>query len=168
MNRAAKHGYEKQRCKTSDNRHFQMKNMNLQFRSMCATEPTSAELTSSRRRFAKRPFHQWNTQSSNPTLSKRTAPETRTPNDTRTRSRRTAPQENGDNSPEHGGIPKPSGETTEKDRTHPFLMKDTTLQRSSTARVHAQSHSHNVGFFLRVVSSTHHVPKKSEQSTCAL
>ena len=59
--RAAKHRYGKQRCKTSDNRHFHMKNMNLQIRIMCDTEPTSAELTSSRKRFAKRPFHQWNT-----------------------------------------------------------------------------------------------------------
>ena len=83
--------------------------MNLQIRSMFDTEPTSAELTSSRqrKRFAKRPFRQWNTQSSNPTLWKRMAHETRTPNDTHPRSRRTAPQESGDNSTEQGGMPKP-------------------------------------------------------------
>ena len=108
--------------------------MNVQIRSMFDTEPTSAELTSSRQRFAKRPFHQRNTQSSNPTLWKRMALETRTHNETHPRSRRTAPQESGDNSPEHGGMPKPKGGTAEKKgppsflpppcgKTHPTALK---------------------------------------------
>ena len=41
-----------------------MKNMNLQIRSMFDAEPASAELSSSQKRWAKRPFNQWNTQSS--------------------------------------------------------------------------------------------------------
>ena len=42
-NRAAKHRYGKQRCKTSDMT-FSYEKMNLQIRSMFDTEPTSAEL----------------------------------------------------------------------------------------------------------------------------
>ena len=89
-NRAAKHRYGKQRCKTS-NMTVSYENMNLQIPSMFDAEPTSAELISSRKRFVKRPFHQWNTQASNATPWKRMALEKRTPNNTHHRSRRTAP-----------------------------------------------------------------------------
>ena len=43
-------------------------NMNLQIRTVLDTKPTSAELTSSRKHLAKRPFEERNTQCSNPTL----------------------------------------------------------------------------------------------------
>ena len=100
---------------------FQIKCMNLQIRSVFDTEPTSAELTSSRKRFAKRPSHQWNTQSAKSTVWKRMAIETRTPNDPHPRSRRTVPQESGDNAPKHGGMPKLKRETAETNQhTHPF------------------------------------------------
>ena len=88
-NRAAKHRNGKQRCKTS-NMTVSSENMNLQIRSMFDAEPTSAELTSSRKRFVKRPCHQWNTQASNATHT-RMALEKRTPNTTHPRSSRIAP-----------------------------------------------------------------------------
>ena len=88
-NRAAKHRYGEQQCKTSDMT-FSYENTNLQIRSMFDTEPTSAELISSRKRFVKRPFHQWNTQASNATPWKRMALEKRTPNNTHLRSSRIA------------------------------------------------------------------------------
>ncbi len=88
-NRAAKHRYGKQRCKTS-NMTVSYENMNLKIRSMFDAEPTSAELTSSRKRFVKRPCHQWNTQASNATHT-RMALEKRTPNTTHPRSSRIAP-----------------------------------------------------------------------------
>ena len=88
-NRAAKHRYGKQRCKTS-NMTVSYENMNLQIRSMFDAEPTSAELISSRKRFVKRPCHQWNTQASNATHASM-ALEKRTPNTTHPRSSRIAP-----------------------------------------------------------------------------
>ena len=88
-NRAAKHRYGKQRCKTSDMT-VSSENMNLQIRSMFDAEPTSAELTSSRKRFVERLCHQWNTQASNATHSSM-ALEKRTPNTTHPRSSRIAP-----------------------------------------------------------------------------
>ena len=88
-NRAAKHRNGKQRCKTS-NMTVSSENMNLQIRSMFDAEPTSAELTSSRKRFVKRPCHQWNTQASNATHTSM-ALEKRTPNTTHPRSSRIAP-----------------------------------------------------------------------------
>ena len=79
--------------------------------------------------------------------------DTNTQRDTYPRSRRTAPQESGDISTEPGGMPKfPKNETGEKNGPpSPLspsslpLTKQTTPQRSSTSRVHAQSHQHNVG-----------------------
>ena len=64
--------------------------MNLQIRSMFDAEPTSAELISSRKRFVKRPCHQWNTQASNATHASM-ALEKWTPNITHSRSSRIAP-----------------------------------------------------------------------------
>ena len=88
-NRAAKHRNGKQRCKTS-NMTVSSENMNLQIRSMFDAEPTSTELISSRKRFVKRPCHQWNTQASNTTHTSM-AFEKRTPNTTHPRSSRIAP-----------------------------------------------------------------------------
>ena len=49
--------------------------------------------------------------------------ETRTPNNTHPCSRRTAPQESGDNSTEHGGMPKPQkSEIAEKKRPSPLSL----------------------------------------------
>ena len=88
-NRAAKHRYGKQRCKTSSMT-VSYENKNLQIRSMFDAEPTSAELISSRKRFVKRPCHQWNTQASNATHASM-ALEKWTPNITHSRSSRIAP-----------------------------------------------------------------------------
>ncbi len=121
--RAVKHLYGKQRCKTSDNRHSQMKTWT--YKSDACSIPNQRLPIS---------FHHENdlpsdlfingTQSSNPTPWKRMALETRTPNNTHPRSRRTAPQESGDNSTEHGGMLKPKSETPKKKRpSHPYVDK---------------------------------------------
>ena len=116
-NRAAKHRYGKQRCKTSDMT-FSFENMNLQIRSMFDGEPTSAELISSRKRFVKRPFHQWNTQASNATPWKRMALEKRTPTTHIPAQAELHPPESGDNSTKQGGMPKlPKGGSTHQKKT---------------------------------------------------
>ena len=100
---------------------------------MFDTEPTSAELTSSRQRFANRPFHQWNTIfEPNPVV----ALETRTRFETHHRNRRIAPQESGDNSPEHGGMPKSESETTEKNRKPPPCGKNDPTAQAPPAYTH--------------------------------
>ena len=141
--------------------------MNLQIRSMFDTELTSAKLTSSRKTLCKATFFfQWNTQSLNPTLQKRRTLETRTPNDTHPHSRRTVPQDSGDNSPQRGGMPQPKSETTDKNRTHQhYKKKHTTQPRSSTTRVHAQSHLHNVGYsYPRCIQKTSKHKNKKKAS----
>ena len=65
-----------------------------------------------------------------PNLMEAITLETQTHNETHPRSRRTAPQESGENAPEHGGMPKPKGETAGKKRTlslplSPVLVKKT-------------------------------------------
>ena len=147
--------------------------MNLQIQSMFDAEPSSAELSSSRKRFAKRPFHQWNTQSSNPTPRKPMALETRTPNSTHPRSRRTAPQASGDNSTEQGGVPKPQKVRHPKKTNGSPLLPHVNHTNHPAAlkhlpRVRVKATSTTSAINLGVVSSNHHVPKKPDRSTCAL
>ena len=168
-NRSAKHRYGKQRCQISDRTHFHMENMSLQIRNMFDTKPTSAELTSSRKPFAKRPFHQWNTQSYKPTPWKRVALGTRTPNDTHPRSKRTGPQQSGDNSPEHGGMPKSKKIANRKNRKPPSFWAGngpTALKHRPRARTKPRPQRRLLTSALYL--KNHHVPKLPERSTCAL
>ena len=145
-----------------------MKNMNQQIRSIFDTEPTSAELTSSRQSFAKRPFHQWNTQFLNPILWKRMALETRTHNETHPRFRRTASQESGYNLPEPGGMPEPQGGTAETNDLLPPSLSPPCEKITHFSAQAPPAYTRKVtpttsAINIRVVSSTHHVPKNSEQ-----
>ena len=163
-NRAAKHRYGKQRCKTSSMT-VSYENKNLQIRSMFDAEPTSAELISSRKRFVKRPCHQWNTQASNATHTSM-ALEKRTPNTTHPRSSRIAParmrwqfnQARRDAKTPIREIAKKKQKKTPLPLFHQKNQKNepTSLKRS---RVHAQL---NDGFWHQRWTSTP-VPKKLDR-----
>ena len=144
--RAAKHRFGN----TSDNRHFQMNNMNLQFRSMFDTEPTPAEHTSSRQRFAKQPLI-------NGTHNLRTQPvEMHGTRDTNAQ-RDTSPLQKNCTAREQRQFTRAWRDATAQrwdsgknghSLLHSFSLpcEKHTLQPLSTSRVHAQSHSHNVGY----------------------
>ena len=125
--------------------------MNLQIRDMFSIEPTSAELASSRKHFAKRPFLQWNAQ-----------PFRTPPCGSAGHSRHERPTTH---IPAPEGLPRKTAATIHSRmagcRIPPkvrqptifessTLVQQTTLQRSSSTRVHAQSLSHNVGSSRRI------------------
>merc|ERR1712122_386075 len=103
-NRAAKHRYGKQRCKTS-NMTVSSENMNLQIRSMFDAEPTSTELISSRNALSSdlvinetpklrtQPIREWHSRNERQTPHVPAQAEL-------------PPQECGDNSTKQGGMPK--------------------------------------------------------------
>ena len=135
--------------------------MNLQIRSMFDAEPTSAELISSRKRFVKRPCHQWNTQASNATHASM-ALEKWTPNITHSRSSRIAPaRKRWQFNQARLDAKTPIREIATKKKLPLFHQKNqknepTSLKRS---RVHAQL---NDGFWHQRWTSTP-VPKKLDR-----
>ena len=161
-NRAAKHRYGKQRCKTSYMT-VSYENMKLQIRSMFDAEPTSAELISSRKRFVKRPCHQWNTQASNATHTSM-ALEKRTPNTTHPRSSRIAPARmRWQFNQARRDAKTPIREIAKKKKRPPSLFHQKTQKNEPTSlkrsRVHAQL---NDGFWHQRWTSTP-VPKKLDR-----
>ena len=118
---------------------------------MFGIEPTSAELASSRKHFAKRPFLQWNAQlfrtppCGSAGHSRHERPTTHIPAPEGLPRKTAAAIHSrmaGCRSP-----PKVRQPTIFESST---LVQQTTLQRSSSTRVHAQSLSHNVGSSRRI------------------
>ena len=86
---------------------------------MFDAEPTFAELISSRKRLAQRPFHQWNTQASNATPWKRIALRHQHPTTHITAQEELPRKKAATNSTEQGGMPKPKKVRQPKKKTRP-------------------------------------------------
>ena len=123
-------------------------NMNFQIRSMFDVEPTSAEVF-----FEPHPVE---------------AQGTRTPNDTHPQSRRTVPQESGDNSCEHGGMPKPKSKKNEEiESPHPHKNTRPCSAQAPPWYTHKDTATTSATD-IRVVSQNLHKPKIPERPTCTL
>ena len=166
-NRAAKHRYGKQRCKTS-NITVSYENMNLQIPSMFDAEPASAELNSPRKRFAKQPFHPWNTQASNPTPWKRMAPRHERPTTHIPLKKNCAARKQRQFNLARRDAKTSKSETAEKNGPPPPADKKTTyIAHEDPAYTHKAT-STTTAIDIGVVFSNLHVPKKLGRSRCAL
>ena len=117
-NRAAKHPYKKQRCKTCDNIHIQMKTYTCKSETCSVSNQRQPNSLRDGNTLLSDFLHQWKTQSLNPTLWKRMALETRTPNDTHPRSKRTARKRAATIHPGMAGCQSPKMRQNSKN-THP-------------------------------------------------